>query len=604
MGSPPARAVKGAVWDKISVRIEECRSRLSYLYQQLDIALGVQALNTLDQLHVDTVEKGKSFLSGSANVLTSPTVAKRELLDRLPVVPEVEFDWVKDQCSEGTRKEILVDLLQWATATSPDDPPIFWLDGLAGTGKSTIAATFAQLLFDKEYLGGSFFFSRTVAERSTSRHVFTTLALQLATRIPRLAERICNAVHDDRGVGKSAVSTQWRTVIRGPLATAQGLQLPIVLVLDALDECTPSLDILSNIATDISNLPTFFKILVTSRPEPELIAAFDSMGMCVRRCHLSSATPTINRDIGIFISEQMKDISRLYGLSEDWPGPSRREDLVSKAAGSFIWAATAMKFIRGGGAYGPPEQLDLLLNGGNIASAASMPWADLDALYLQVLTRAFSQTVDKRQLDLYRAVIGAIVTIRDPLNAIALAALLDIQGRYDNPPHKIVLWAVRNLQSVLAVPEDAAEPLQTIHPSFIDFLTNQSRCSDERFFIDTGIHHHFLLKRSLQIMHQLLRTNIIDADPALFNSEVSDIEHRISLGIAEHLRYASCYWADHLHPTEPDVEIITLLRTFYHEDLLNWIELLSVTKAVDAGFRGLKIAHEWLQVCYRDDLHT
>ena len=45
---------------------------------------------------------------------------------------------------KGTRVAILEDLLAWAI--DPDSPRIFWLDGMAGTGKSTIALSFSLSL--------------------------------------------------------------------------------------------------------------------------------------------------------------------------------------------------------------------------------------------------------------------------------------------------------------------------------------------------------------------------------------------------------------------------------------------------------------------------
>jgi adenylylsulfate kinase-like enzyme len=47
---------------------------------------------------------------------------------------------------KGTREQILSDITTWAKA--PDAPVVFWLDGLAGTGKSTIAPYLSQCLCD------------------------------------------------------------------------------------------------------------------------------------------------------------------------------------------------------------------------------------------------------------------------------------------------------------------------------------------------------------------------------------------------------------------------------------------------------------------------
>lgn len=61
-------------------------------------------------------------------------------------------------CLQGTRIEILEKLMTWAR--NPHSQPIFWLSGIAGTGKSTISQSFCESLQAENLLGASFFCSR------------------------------------------------------------------------------------------------------------------------------------------------------------------------------------------------------------------------------------------------------------------------------------------------------------------------------------------------------------------------------------------------------------------------------------------------------------
>ena len=81
-------------------------------------------------------------------------------------------------CLRGTRRDILLQLELWLEDTQ--DHRVFWLNGLAGTGKSTIAQTFAERMFADGKLGASFFCSRDFADRSNLQAIFPTLAFQLA----------------------------------------------------------------------------------------------------------------------------------------------------------------------------------------------------------------------------------------------------------------------------------------------------------------------------------------------------------------------------------------------------------------------------------------
>src|SRR6267378_3973147 len=81
-------------------------------------------------------------------------------------------------CLRGTRKEVLWEIEHWVA--SEQEQQIFWLNGLAGTGKSTIAQTFAERMSADGKLGASFFCSRDFADRSNLHAIFPTLAFQLA----------------------------------------------------------------------------------------------------------------------------------------------------------------------------------------------------------------------------------------------------------------------------------------------------------------------------------------------------------------------------------------------------------------------------------------
>ena len=82
----------------------------------------------------------------------------------------------------GTRKGVLQEIEHWLM--SEQDQHIFWLNGLAGTGKSTIAQSFAERAFADGKLGAGFFCSRDFQDRSNLQMIFPTLAFQLAYQYP------------------------------------------------------------------------------------------------------------------------------------------------------------------------------------------------------------------------------------------------------------------------------------------------------------------------------------------------------------------------------------------------------------------------------------
>ncbi|KIK53730.1 hypothetical protein GYMLUDRAFT_111792, partial [Collybiopsis luxurians FD-317 M1] len=83
-------------------------------------------------------------------------------------------------CTPGTRVQILEDIKDWAISSDPGSPSAYWISGMAGTGKSTIAISVCNILKSEEILAGSFFCSRQIAECRDYRSIVPTLAYQLA----------------------------------------------------------------------------------------------------------------------------------------------------------------------------------------------------------------------------------------------------------------------------------------------------------------------------------------------------------------------------------------------------------------------------------------
>jgi hypothetical protein len=94
-----------------------------------------------------------------------------EVLDKLnPVHDAGSRADHHERCLGGTRESNLEDTMSWAK--NPQDQPVFWLNGLAGTGKSTIAQTFSGTATNDGIPGASFFCSRDYLERKVLKDIF------------------------------------------------------------------------------------------------------------------------------------------------------------------------------------------------------------------------------------------------------------------------------------------------------------------------------------------------------------------------------------------------------------------------------------------------
>ncbi|TDL14885.1 hypothetical protein BD410DRAFT_733487, partial [Rickenella mellea] len=139
----------------------------------------------------------------------------------------------KTGCLDGTREYPLSAVHKWVQSPTP---PLFWLNGLAGTGKTTIAHSVAEYYDERGQLGASLFFSRDQQDRRDARQVISTIAYQLGKAYPGVRGPIATAIENHNPLHSNSL-TQLRRLIIEPLSTLpHQSSLPTVVVIDALDE--------------------------------------------------------------------------------------------------------------------------------------------------------------------------------------------------------------------------------------------------------------------------------------------------------------------------------------------------------------------------------
>ncbi|CZR62467.1 uncharacterized protein PAC_12364 [Phialocephala subalpina] len=115
-------------------------------------------------------------------------------LDRLPSAIDAPFNSYNKQHAliwlPDTRVDLLQEIYNWADRQ--DERCIFWLNGLAGTGKSTITRTVARRYFGQKCLGASFFFSRGGGDVGRADKFVTSIAMQLASSVCNVSRADAN----------------------------------------------------------------------------------------------------------------------------------------------------------------------------------------------------------------------------------------------------------------------------------------------------------------------------------------------------------------------------------------------------------------------------
>lgn len=192
-----------------------------------------------------------------------------QMIDKLPRVPHAGHT-SQQACLENTRLAVLKEIDGWID--SPESPRVLFVLGVAGSGKSTIAHTVAEAREDRLQLGSFLAFDRNDAARTPQR-MLGTIAYNLAHWDEGYRDKLVRILKNDAKLADSPeVRKLWNRLIVGPAASISS-PAPVLVVIDALDECPESSDdslrrLLECLTLPAAELPPGLRVLVTSRPLP------------------------------------------------------------------------------------------------------------------------------------------------------------------------------------------------------------------------------------------------------------------------------------------------------------------------------------------------
>jgi len=493
-------------------------------------------------------------------------------------------------CLRGTRADVLLQLERWLK--DEQDHRVFWLNGLAGTGKSTIAQTFAEISFADGRLGASFFCSRDFEDRNNLKAIFPTLAFQLAYKYLPFREKLLRVLRANPGVGRESLCSQMERIIVGPL---KATRIRTLIIIDALDECKdeePASTLLSVLSRYVDEIPSV-KFFITGRPEPRIRSGFRLKPLRpiteVLRLH-DVKRSSVDGDIKLFFSTRLTEIANTRSdcdFTQDWLSPSDISILCKKAAGFFIYASTVVKFVSLKNRT-PTEQLDRIISLPQDTTHEGR--SGIDPLYTQALEQAIDDMdADAKEIySRFRTVVGAVLLVLNPLSIMALSDLLRVSN---------ISTTLRSLHSLLLIPENTDDPIRVFHKSFPDFLMDPVRCKDERFFVEPAVHHAEILLSCLNLMGERLKRNICNLDGYIVLSEVKDLTTHQKDHIGDALKYACHFWTKHLLEIPSNSSYISkvqkAIEEFFRRHLLYWIEVLILTGNLGIGVHAMNDIEQW-----------
>jgi NACHT domain len=508
---------------------------------------------------------------------------------KLPCAEGAAFDSHQNEhdarCLENTRVDLQRQIAGWAE--DPNGKCIFWLKGMVGTGKSTIARTVAHSFKDKGQLGASFFFKRGEGDRGNASRFFTTIADDLAIKVPSLVPSIAKAISVDPRIPEKALNEQFEKLIRQPLLAmtyTPRQALTLIIVIDALDECEKEKDIreILRLLAKVKDVrPVCLRIFVTSRPELPIRLGFAEISEETRQDLALQEIPEVDieHDMSTYLRHEFMRIRVEYSkrspqrpLSADWPGDRNIQILVKMAIPLFIFAATVCRFVADPIKGNPKKRLSAILEY-QMASQASK----FDKTYLPILNQLLIDQDEAEKEELareFREVVGTIIILVDPLSTISLARLLnieeeDVNGRLDL------------LHSVLSIPTNGNAPVRPLHLSFRDFLLDPQKRGKSPFWVDERKTHEMIASKCLELMSRpgCLKENLCSLQgPGTLRTEVD--KRVIDECLPAHVQYACRYWVHHLEQSKGHIRDGDQIHLFLQKHLLHWLEAMSLMQKI------------------------
>ncbi|KAF2625514.1 hypothetical protein BU25DRAFT_345970 [Macroventuria anomochaeta] len=515
-------------------------------------------------------------------IADNPSLGHENTLGRLPQAADAPFNSFAKQhepaCLPDTRVDLLHEIHSWADGQ--DERCIFWLSGLAGTGKSTIARTVARRYHNRQRLAASFFFSRGGGDVGHAGKFVTSIAVQLAHSVPAVRQHISDAVAERSDIVSQSLRDQWQHLVCRPLSKLHELESEskiYVVVVDALDECDNEYDIriivqlLAEARTSMTGVR--LRVFLTSRPEVPIRHGFGQVADTEHKdVVLHNISPSIvDHDIGLFLEDRLQSIGRERCMRAGWPGAEIIMQLVQSASGLFIWAATACRFIRDGKRFAAKRLETILCTDSNTVAA---PEKHLNEIYVTVLKSSVSADYTDKEREehcnMLRYVLGSIVVLLSPLSASGLSALLHVV-------EEDVRQTFEDLHAILNISEDRTQLLRLHHPSFRDFLLSKDRCGDDSFWVEERSAHKKLASCCLQLMYAPdgLRQDMCSLlKPGTLRSEVE--EETVASSMPPELQYACRYWVQHLERSQQSIADKDAVHVFLQTHLLHWLEAMSL----------------------------
>jgi WD40 repeat protein len=469
--------------------------------------------------------------------------------------------------------DLVLQQSNFAALQSDANTRVIWITGNPGKGKTMFLCGVIDEIFERQKLRMiAYFFCRADNQNTnTANSVIRGLLYHICDQSPGIARRLRkrfekqpeNLIQDDSGPASRELEKMLSEVLDQPSMRRA------VLVVDAIDEC--SIDSIGTLFGIIGRLSrkNHTQWIVSTRTSNTYRSFLADADFDVNPAYLELNDSVDSAAIQAFIEYKVDRLAK----DNKYDGHIKRrvlETLSEKAGDTFLWVALVCLELKTLG--NATRHIDTTL--------LDMP-QELNGLYERMLEKSYAS----RDGQFCRQILPLVCIARRPLALDELHTLVaEMQGLSDTETRDIVA----NCGSFLTLQRTGAgsETLTFIHESAREYLKETAQI----VVFPNGIHeqHRSVLKQSLTVIKLLPRDIYNLGRPGVSINEI-EIPQPDPLSC---FRYSCLHWLEHAahvleHHCWGDPED-AYIRSFIQEDLLHWLEALSLMKSLPQATAGFQ----------------
>ncbi|KAF6796351.1 Vegetative incompatibility protein HET-E-1-like protein 7, partial [Colletotrichum sojae] len=454
--SKARRIVRNAVgadgWKEMWESIESVSKQID---DEIQSRLNIRTLEIWQKINDSMKQTGDIKGLQQATLASVQDGNQTSLLTQLPCAVNPMFDsaemGAEESCLRGTQLSVLNDIQDWLedpAGERAESMPEMLSSGPGSSSSKAIDAT-----------------------RNSTKTFFSTIARRLAQEFPDLRVHIADAVKNNLEIGSKGPQQQLQDLIIRPLLMLNEgifMQVQLVIAIDALDECIEEREVgdLVNMLAALEKLHHVrLQILITSRPDNHIFRSFEKLppgfyrSLVLEKIQPPAQQDDAMDDITRYLSYALAKIANERDIS---PEPLDKDDierLREKADGLFIYAATACRFLDTDDFEDDEARREILGQIFDDDMETDGPQQKVDEIYLKV--PSFPR-LTKSSKAFIQQILGFIAVFFEPVCVPSLAELLCRDK-------KKLEERLRQLHSVIHVPQEEKAPLSLVHLSLATF---------------------------------------------------------------------------------------------------------------------------------------